>query len=1017
MASQIFRAPGYFDREIDLTAVSQEPVGVPAGVIGASEKGPAFVPRTVGSFSDFQTIFGTLNPNMPATYAVDKFLANQNALTFIRVLGAGSNDTAEDIETTRLEGTVKNAGFFVSASQTSLSNSFVGGVQFIVAKHIVTGSEAYGFPMFTNNDSYFTTGSADEVYLVRGQLFSAAGARVFVLGHDENYADGVDDFGTVDPNNRNFKIAISTSLGLEFGNDDGFAGVRIFTASLDPASDNYFAKLMNTDPNKFYEEQHYLYADFAVDNAIAAVSTDSGSVAISFGSNNTSSGSGDTSLPFLQTFGRFDTRYTTPATSWIISQPYGVTEYNLFKFEALSDGAYANNKFKISIVALQKSSNPKYDYGSFSVVVRDFNDTDTDPRILEQFNNVNLDPNSDRYIARVIGDRKAFFNFDVEDANDRRVVVRGKHANKSKLIRVVMNEELERGNIPKTALPFGFRGQEVVNTNPYLIDAGTDDPGFSTSQRLIASGSGSFVDERMMAAIVPPVPHVFKVTRGTIDSSGTGLIGAPGPTEIADNRLHWGIKFGIVSNVLNPNVSTKINRMVTSVTQFNGISQLDAVVTGSFVDQFNNNKFSLAKVALNATQISDLTGSVPAIMREAAYIRNGKPDGTFYTITDGGTDRITFATLLQKGTVSDFNRFTDFTKFTTIFYGGFDGTNILDKNARNFSDRATSSESRGSIYGGNNVSFVSPGFSSNQGGLGLSNSSIRAYRVAADIITDAILSNVNIIAVPGQRDPLVTDYVLEKTADYGAALYLMDVPNYNSDGERIFDGDTGQYTDIEIVADKFESRALDNLYGAAYFPNFTQNDDINNIRVTTPATVAALAALGFNDRVAYPWFAPAGFNRAALDFVERTQVKIRQSERERLYAVKLNPIVKFPREGYVISAQNTLMLEESALQSINVQRMVSDVKRMVVEIGNKIVFDQITPELYTEFTKNMTNALSVVQSRQGIERFMVICDRTNNTQQDVENNRMNAQIRIVPTRAIEFIALDFIISNAGVAFV
>lgn len=1007
--SQVFKTPGYSDREIDLTAVTQEPTGVPAGVIGASEMGPAFVPRTVGSFSDFQTIFGTLNPILPATYAVDKFLANRHALTFIRVLGGGANDTLDDIERTRLTDEVKNAGFRISGSIDSGGN-IVGAPQFIVARHDVSANEAYGFPIFSNNDSYFTTGSSGEAYLVRGLVFPVSGARINVIGYNDTFSEGQDSFGTVDPDTKEFKIVISSSLGAAFGTTDGFPGVRILSASLDPSSDNYFAKLLNTDPNKFFEEQHYVYADYAIDDGIATVSTQADSVAMVYGSDNTSSTAGDTTVPFKEIFGNYATRYRTPATPWIISQPFGTTEYNLFRFETISDGEYGNNKFKISIAHIQKSSNPKNDFGTFTVLVRAFDDTDTNPKIIEQFNNVNLDPSSDHYIAKVIGDRRAFYNFDAEDPEDRRVNVRGRHGNRSRYIRVIMNEELERGNIPKTSLPFGFRGPEVLNTNPTLTDAAPA----SGLERLETIGS---TYERIASAIIPPIPHVFKVTRGTIDTAGS-MIGSPGPTEMVDGRIYWGIKFGVTSDPLNPNVSTKYNPFIGSVARFSGLAKMDATVTGSFTDEFNNNKFSLAKVALGATDISQLTGSAVQTMREAAYIRNGKPDGTFYTIEDNGVDRITLATLLQKGSVSDFNRYSDFAKFTLMFHGGFDGTNILDRDARNFTDRSTSSESRGNVFGGNNLSFVSPGMGTNVNGTGLENSTIRAYRAAIDTITDPIISRINLLAIPGQREPFVVDYALEKVASYGAAFYALDIPVYNPDGERIFDGDTGQYIDIEYTADRLEGRALDSYYGGAYFPDYIQYDDVNNQRVTVPASVAALAALGFNDRVAYPWFAPAGFNRASLDFVERTKTKIKQAERERLYAVKINSIVKFPREGHVIMAQNTLQLDESALNSINVQRMVSDVKRIVVEIGNGIIFENMDENnLRQSFANDVSSALSVIQTKQGIERFRVICDDTNNTQEDVENNRMNAKVVIQPTRAIENISIDFIITRSGVQFV
>ena len=111
-------------------------------------------------------------------------------------------------------------------------------------------------------------------------------------------------------------------------------------------------------------------------------------------------------------FGRFDTRYKNPKTTSFISQPFGNVEYDLFRFESLDDGAYANDKIKISIAALNASTNPQNKFGTFSVLVRKFDDNDFQPQVLEQFNNVTLDPKSDNYIARIIGDTSVRFNFD-----------------------------------------------------------------------------------------------------------------------------------------------------------------------------------------------------------------------------------------------------------------------------------------------------------------------------------------------------------------------------------------------------------------------------------------------------------------------------------------------------------------------------------------------------------------------------------------------------------------------------
>lgn len=1022
MASQIFNFPGFFDREIDLSAREQSPSGVPAGVIGGAERGPAFVPFTVGSFADFRSIFGDLNTRYAAPYAVDKFLENRTALTFIRLLNAGANETTADIDTTRTQGTVKNAGFVVSGTSGQVpGNAFVadGAVQFIVGHHYVSGNETYGLPMFSDNDSVFVSGST-HVNLVRGVIFTASGTRLQIFSLDENYSETHDDVATPNSASRYFNIAISSSAGTTFGNDEGFAGVRIFTASLNPSEDNYFAKLLNTDPEKFDDEKHLVYADFAVDAELATLESGDGTVALASGSAATSTTSGDTALPFLNAFGRFDTRYTTPRSPWFISQPYGNVEYDLFYIEAVDDGAYANSRIKISISNIQKSANPKDKYGSFNVVVRDFFDTDVEPRILEQFNNVSLNPDSDSYIGKVIGDKKARFNFDAEDSADRRLLTTGKFANRSRNIRVVIAEAVAQKKVPSDAVPFGFRGAELLNTNSALQDV----TGSATDRLAIhTTGSEDFIPERLRGAIIPPVPFRFKVTRGNVRNDGTGLVGAAGTTEITDARYYWGVKGTRNSNDLNPNIIELENKLIRSLTQFSGLAKLDILVTGSQKDSFNNNKFTLARVALGNDTLTDVTASANSHMKEAAYIRNGKPDGFEYKITDEllSTDRITFATLYQKGaTASDFNKFTGFAKFTAFLYGGFDGTNILDKNAATFNDRSTSAETRtddGEI-GNAAATFASPGFALNQNGAGISNSTVNSYRVAADIITDAIASNVNIVAVPGQRDPLVTDYISDVVRDFGIAFYVMDVPLYDSMACRIWDNETSRFVDVEQTANAFEIRALDNEFAGAYFPDIVIEDIVNRRRVTVPSTVGAIAALGFNDRVAYPWFAPAGFNRAALDFVEKTKVKIKQPERERLFAVHVNPIVKFPgTDANVIFAQNTLEQAESALGSINVVRMLNELKRQIIDIGNRAIWEQIVPATYTELEKSFRNVLNTITARSGIERYDVIVDERNNTDVDRESNRVNVRIVLVPTRAIEFIAVDFIITRSGVQFV
>lgn len=1016
MADQTFKSPGFYDREIDLSGRTVQASGTPAAIIGASLKGPAFVPITLGSFSDFQTKFGDVSLKLPAPYAVQKWLDNRFACTFMRVLGAGANSTDAQIENTRLTGEVFNAGFKVSGSAVGGGdNRFKGATQFLVAKHTVTGTEAYGLPVFTDNNSFFQTGSHSDVYLVRGMVFTAYDTRLMVMSASETFSGGMDDFagldaGTNSPTFKKFKLVISSSQGTSFSTSDGNAGLRILTASMNPSDSDYIGKILNTDPDKFETERHLLYCDFAVDNELASVSMPSGSsfdfVGVMSGSALTSTTSGDTSLALRDAYGRFDTRYTTPRTPWIISQPFGKTEFNLFYLESLDDGAYANSKFKVSIANLLASSNPMNRYGTFSLVVRDFDDTDVEPRVIESFNNLTLDPASDNYIAKVIGDMKVTYNFDVVDPEDRRLIKQGSNPNRSKVIRVVMDSQVDRKMSPDIALPFGFRGFGFLNTNPTMTDAF---PG-SGLLRLGASGSGT-TDTRLFSAVVPPIPYRFKVTRGEVSASAA-FQGYPGPNEIVDSRFYWGVKTERNVNVLNPNVSNEANKLISALTKFQGLPLLDVLVTGSSVDTFNSNKFTLARAALSNTSLSDITASADAHMRETAYIRNGVVDPSSYTVSDTNGSRVTFATLLMMGSSSLFNRFSDFAKFTTVFYGGFDGTNILDKQASRFTDKATSIET----LGGANGSFVSPGFATNLNGAGKFNSTIFSYQTAVKIITDPLLSQHNILAIPGIREPYVTNYAMDLTKLHTLSMYVLDVPYYDFNATRIFDGEMGKYIDVASTADNFESRIVDNNAAAAYFPNVVMDDTTNSRKVTVPASVAALAALGYNDRVAYPWFAPAGFNRAALNFVTLTQVRINQPDRDRLSDVKINPIVKFPREGHVIMSQNTLQQANSALSSMNVKRMVLDAKKTIVDIGNRVIFDQVSTQTRTELVKQYNSVLGSIQTKAGIEMFKVICDDTNNSKVDIENNQMNVQIWLVPTKSVERIFIDFIVTNSGVQF-
>jgi len=1080
MAEQIFKSPGFFEREIDLSQTQTSVSGVPAGIVGTAQMGPAFVPVTVGSFVDFENRFGSLDPDLFGPYAVKEFLNNRTAVTYVRVLGAGANVKDSDISTTLVAGTVRGAGFAIEGtyvgpdSDKAGAGRMNGSLTFLVARHYVSASESVGYPVLTDNDS--TPLTVNTVNLVRGMLMPASGTRFNILCYaSATYSpDPLANNDVARPSSDGlFKLVISSSAGASFGATDGFPGVRVVTASLNPAHPAYIANVLNTDPEQFQKEQHLLYADFAVESEIARVDRGSaarldalsGSVALVSGSG--AAGSSDsglgTSQKFQTAFGRFDTRYKTPTTTMFISQMFGVDEYDLFRVETISDGAVANTKFKISISNIKKSADPGADpYGTFTLEVRDFSDTDENPNVLERYGDCSLNPQSENYICRQVGDFHAYYNFDSSITAEQKVIVTGKYANRSSRIRIKPSGPLEEGLVPPSALPFGFRGLPSLKTNDTMTDGGaamkgiaaasqtprrltiTTNPGFLLQSVAVKNSAESLAiapltPGNMTGSILPPVPLRFKCTRGAVKTSA-GFLGEPGSLEEADARFYWGVKFerlpvsssnpgGAIGNAIyQSNLDGGPNRLITAYSKFLGIAKLDMFTTGSGADKFNNNKFTLSRVALynstgSATSVTDavlaqVTGSVSDHMLQAAYIRDGVIDPSMYTVADDVRSpnfrRLTFGSLAALTSSVPFNRFSDFTKFTNMMYGGFDGLNILDFNMANMDDKASSADPGGMATGlALDIGLKS---TANVFGKAPENSIVHSYKTAAKILTSDVSSRVNIVVIPGIRDSALTNYVLERLKTFGRAFYIMDIPSYDSSGVRLY-ADSENAPHVEKTANKLAGRSVNNNYAATYFPDVTIFDSINNRPVNVPSSIAALGALGYSDSVSYPWFAPAGFNRGSLGFVSNIGVRLNQADRDYLYENKINPIASFPTAGFVIFGQKTLQIARSSLDRVNVRRMLLEVKRIVSDVATSLVFEQNTPQTRARFVAEVVPLLSNVQAQQGIDQFRVVMDSSNNTEDDIVNNILNGRIVMVPTRAVEFIAIDFIITNAGVDFV
>ena len=209
---------------------------------------------------------------------------------------------------------------------------------------------------------------------------------------------------------------------------------------------------------------------------------------------------------------------------------------------------------------------------------------------------------------------------------------------------------------------------------------------------------------------------------------------------------------------------------------------------------------------------------------------------------------------------------------------------------------------------------------------------------------------------------------------------------------------------------------LDSSYAAAYWPWCQVTDPSTGQLAWVPASTLIPGVYASNDATAEPWFAPAGINRGGLGNVRQAERKLTQSNRDTLYVGKVNPIATFPGRGVVVFGQKTLQTKASALDRVNVRRLLIALKNFISQIADNLVFEQNTAATRNNFLGQVNPYLESVQQRQGLFAFKVIMDDSNNTPDVIDRNELIGQIFIQPTRTAEFIYLDFNILPTGATF-
>ena len=278
------------------------------------------------------------------------------------------------------------------------------------------------------------------------------------------------------------------------------------------------------------------------------------------------------------------------------------------------------------------------------------------------------------------------------------------------------------------------------------------------------------------------------------------------------------------------------------------------------------------------------------------------------------------------------------------------------------------------------------------------------YTKAISILKNKDEFKFKTLVVPGLNENnhgSTIDTIVANTTFRGDSLFVVDTIEYN-----------GAQSTVKTLAE-----GLDTSYAATYWPWAQVRSTILNRNVWAPASTVIPGVFAKNDSLSAPWFAPAGETRGKLGkSVVKVESKLSKTQRDDLYTSKINPIATFPDTGLVVFGQKTLQNDTSALDRVNVRRLLLDVKDTIGGFAEKLVFEQNTQQTRDRFNRQCTPYLESLVQRQGLYAFQIKMDGQLNTPDVIDENKLVGQVFLQPTKTAEFIVLDFVLTPTGASF-
>ena len=654
-------------------------------------------------------------------------------------------------------------------------------------------------------------------------------------------------------------------------------------------------------------------------------------------------------------------------SGWVFSDK-STNQQKLFRFKSMHVGEEIQRNYMIAIEQIAAPANSAVDaYGSFTVCIKDIAGNN-----VERYTGCNLNPASPNYVAARIGDQ-----YQQWSDTDKRYRTYGDFQNLSDIFYIEMNENIANGG-GQGLLPAGFYGP--VRPQAFSLQTGASQVKTTAgvdmsnpvvqgaaSQQIFAghgAGTGIIADLGDLEGVQFEFPKMRMRDLGTDGGAADQA------------RTYWGIRPKLSAQ------STQHDPDYIDYTRALGMEQGEEGThtpgTGfeySFI-------FTLDDVSGSGTTWSwtegNYTNAVGAV----------SGDGASFTSKAGNT----FADLLDQNV----------RQFIMPVWGGSEGFDITEMEPlRNelISDTTLAEKT-------NYVDYT--------------------ISKALDSVADEEVVPANLLLMPGIWRPSATNKVINVAESRKDVLSIIDLQGDYRPRAEVNDTAVNRLGSVTSAVTNLKSRNLNSSYACAFYPSVQISDNLNGGQlVWIPSSIAALGALGKSQAQSELWFAPAGFNRGGLGSlggprgpsVIQARQRLDSKERDLLYERNINPIATFPAEGIVIFGQKTLQADASALDRINVRRLVLFLKAEVSRISRNLLFDQNLDSTWNRFRGQVEPIMSSVKSRFGLSDYKVILDSTTTTADLVDRNIMYAKIYIKPARAIEYIVVDFVITRTGADFV